>query len=238
MGSTLDSRFLSLVVHDLRTPLNVIGLSLSMIEQSIPGDDPSLEEDLRIVRENTYQIERMLASLSDFNRLTQGAGRPSSTPFEPRRLLSEVVEALGSRPPAGQPPIRLELRPGCPPEVELDPILARQALLYALGNAQAAADGTPVEVVAGGSPGRWITEIRTSATPPPSLRPSPLSSDRYERLQGSAAERLGLDLAITARVTELLGGSARLDVTEGRGTAIVLDWPVKLRPIAAESHDS
>src|SRR5581483_116814 len=40
------------IVHDLRTPLNVIGLSLRMIEQAMPRDDPDLEEDLRFVEEN------------------------------------------------------------------------------------------------------------------------------------------------------------------------------------------
>ena len=35
-GSLADERFFRLVVHDLRTPLNVISLSLSMIKQAVP----------------------------------------------------------------------------------------------------------------------------------------------------------------------------------------------------------
>jgi hypothetical protein len=37
-----------------------------------------------------------------------------------------------------------------------------------------------------------------------------------------------MDLAIAAKVSELFGGSARLDVVEGQGSTIVLDWPARV----------
>ena len=40
--------------------------------------------------------------------------------------------------------------------------------------------------------------------------------------------RKGMDLAIAARVSELFGGTARLKAVQGQGTAIVLDWPVRI----------
>ncbi len=50
----------------------------------------------------------------------------------------------------------------------------------------------------------------------------------FERLCGTAAERRGMDLAIAARVSELFGGTARLEAVEQKGTTILLDWPVRL----------
>jgi hypothetical protein len=60
----------------------------------------------------------------------------------------------------------------------------------------------------------------------------------FERLKGDMAqgyanldwiaERRGLDLAIAARVSEMFGGTARLDAVEDRGTTVVLDWPTRL----------
>jgi signal transduction histidine kinase len=217
------------IVHDLRTPLNVIGLSLRMIEQGIPRNDPELAEDLRFVEENFRQIERMLAQLSDYFRLYEVASPVSPSAFSPRRLLSELVEARVERPGARPIEVRLDVDPSCPPEAELDPARARTALLYALSNAAAAADGSGrILVSARGGPGRWITEIAVDDPPPPSVRPVSLRPDQFERLCGTAAERRGMDLAIAARVSELFGGAARLDVAEGRGTAIVLDWPTRL----------
>jgi signal transduction histidine kinase len=218
------------IVHDLRTPLNVIGLSLRMIEQAVPRNDPELEEDLRFVNENFKQIERMLAQLSDYFRLYEVAAPGPLAEFSPSRLLSELVEDRVERPGARPVSLRLDVDPSCPPEAELNQVRARMALLYALTNAAAAADGSgTVRVSARGGPDRWITEIAVDHPPPPSVRPVALRGDQFERLCGTAPERRGMDLAIAARVSELFGGSARLDVAEGRGTTIVLDWPTRLR---------
>ena len=50
-----ESRFFPLIVHDLRTPLNVIGLSLRMIEQALPKGNSDVEEDLRFVLEEEFR---------------------------------------------------------------------------------------------------------------------------------------------------------------------------------------
>jgi hypothetical protein len=55
-----------------------------------------------------------------------------------------------------------------------------------------------------------------------------LGPSSFERLCGFAAERRGMDLAIAAKVSELFGGSARLELTASRGTVVVLDWPERL----------
>ncbi len=64
--------------------------------------------------------------------------------------------------------------------------------------------------------------------PPTTVSSMDIRPDKFERLAGSAAERRGLDLAIAARVSELFGGSARLEVEPGRRSTIVLDWPQRI----------
>jgi signal transduction histidine kinase len=85
------TQFLSLIVHDLRTPLNVIGLSLRMVGQALPKGDPELEEDLRFIEENLRQIERMLTLLSDYFRLFDPANPLGPTPFSPWRMVDVVL---------------------------------------------------------------------------------------------------------------------------------------------------
>jgi signal transduction histidine kinase len=225
MDMPLNPRFLSLVVHDLRTPLNVIGLSLRMIDQAVPHDDAELDEDLRIIRENVAQMDRMLSYLGDYCRLIADPARREAVRFDPRRLLDEVAEALTSRLPAGASRIQQAVEEGCPPDVELDPVRSRLALQHVLNNAIAAADGRPVRVTLGGSPDRLVVEVHVDRPVRASVRPTELRPDSYERLTGTADDRLGLDLAIAARVTELFGGTARLEVEPERGTTVVLDWP-------------
>jgi signal transduction histidine kinase len=226
--SPIDSRFSSLVVHDLRTPLNVIGLSIRMIEHALPREDPEIEEDLRFIEENIRQIERMLSQLSDYARLLEGGLELSISEFDPRRMVDELLENRVPRPGANLSPVRLDVQKSCPPEAALDQARARMAIEYALINANAAAQESPIRLTLRGDPDRWIVEVSVDRPPPSSVTSVQLRSQVFERLCGSAAERRGMDLAIAARITELFGGSARLEVVDGRGTTLILDWPARI----------
>jgi signal transduction histidine kinase len=223
-----DGRFLALVIHDLRTPLNVISLSMRMIDQAVPKGDPELDEDLRHVEENFKQIEQMLSQMSDYYRLYEGDVRLSISEFSPRRFISELLEECARKASQKAPTVRLEVRDSCPAEVSFDQKRAWTAIQYALANASAAIKGGAVVLTLSGASDRWIIEVRTDQPPPVSVHSTELRPTIFERLCGSAAERRGMDLAIVARVTQLFGGTARLDVLPGGGTAIVLDWPARV----------
>ncbi|MDR3633495.1 MAG: histidine kinase dimerization/phospho-acceptor domain-containing protein, partial [Isosphaeraceae bacterium] len=169
-----DARFFSLVIHDLRTPLNVIGLSLRMIGQAVPKGDPELDEDLRFVEENFKQIERMLAQLSDYFRLSEAEDPLYITEFSPEILLGELLENRALKPGPKGPSLRLDVQATCPRAVALDQSRARLALQHALANALAAAgDGTLVTTLRG-QPGRWIIEIATDRPAPSTVQPTVL----------------------------------------------------------------
>jgi len=227
-GLPKDSRFFPLIVHDLRTPLNVIGLSLRMIDQALPRGNAELEEDFRFVEENFKQIERMLSQLSDYCRLFEPEFSVAAAEFSPERLLAEVVEARAQKAGSKAIPVQVEVQPTCPAGVDLDPIRARLAIQYVLGNAIAAANGAGVRVRLRGEPDRCIAEFGIDLPPPPSVKSTELKPHLFERLCGTAAERRGMDLAIAARVSEMFGGTARLEVVENQGTTVLLDWPVRL----------
>src|SRR4051812_45399660 len=146
MDNPLNPRFLSLVVHDLRTPLNVIGLSLHIIERTISPDHSDVVEDLRAIRENIVQMERMLAYLADYCRLIAEPTRPAAAAFNPGTMLEELIGAVARRSTPGASPVQLEIGAGCPPAVELDERMARMAIQYALTNATNSAGGKPVQV--------------------------------------------------------------------------------------------
>jgi signal transduction histidine kinase len=225
---SIDPRFLALIIHDLRTPLNVIGLTIRAIMQTVPQRSAELDEDLMFLRENASQIEKMLAQLGDYCRLIEGELQVSTVAFDPRRFLSDFLEVHRSKSSAEASPVRLELAESCPAEVALDPNRVQLALQHSLANAVNAAASTPVRLRSSGGPDRWVIELIVDKPPPLTVGSMPLRPDHFERLAGSAAERRGLDLAIAARVSELFGGSARLVAEPDRRTAVVLDWPSRL----------
>ena len=226
----IDPRFLALTVHDLRTPLNVIGLTIRAISQSVPEKTPDFEEDLVFLQENARQIERMLAQLGDYCRLLENESPPQGVEFDMCRFLRDFVEDRGSRQGASGPPVVLELGRTCPREVSLDPNRTRMALQHALANASTAAGTSPVRLELMGEGDRVRIEISVDRPPPSTVVSTALRPDLFERLAGSAAERRGLDLAITARISERFGGSARLEVDPGRRSTVVLDWPARISP--------
>jgi signal transduction histidine kinase len=232
MPLPIDIRFLSLVVHDLRTPLNAITLTLRLVDQEVPKGNAELDSDLRMLRDNIAQIERMLEHLSERCRLVDDHRTLRTEFFDPRRMLAELLEdeSLGW---GDQCTRQLSVLPGCPEAVELDPAWARVAARHALENALAAAEGGPVRVTAGGDPDRLVISVHVDRAPPASVHATSLRSDLVERLSPTPQERRALDLALAARVTELFGGDARLDLELGERSTIVLEWPTRLRTAQA-----
>lgn len=224
----IDPRFLALAVHDLRTPLNVIGLTIRAISQSAPVKNPEFDEDLTFLQDNARQIEKMLAQIGDFCRLVESTSPPSGLEFDLCRFLGDFLEDRAGRPGVEATPVQLELDGNCPREVSLDSNRTRMALQHALANAVAAAGTAPVRIRVGGGADRVRIEFVVDRPPPPTVTSISLRPDVFERLSGSAAERRGLDLAIAARISEIFGGSARLEIEPGQSSTIVLDWPARI----------
>ncbi|MEA2630741.1 MAG: hypothetical protein QOE66_960, partial [Chloroflexota bacterium] len=152
----------------------------------------------------------------------------SVSDFDPRRLVQALIENRRSRPGVRTSPVQLDIQETCPTEATLDQLRARMAIEYALNNADAAAQGEPIRLRLRGGPQRWIIEVAIDQPPPASVTSHQLEPHAFERLCGSVVERRGMDLAIAARISEMFGGTARLDAVEGRGTAIILDWPSRI----------
>ncbi len=228
MATPLTAKLLSLIVHDLRNPLNAVNLSLQVIDQEVPPGCPELQDDLGMLKENVTQLERMLRHLADYARLIEEPLTLRPLPFDPRRLLTDMVAEQSSRVPGGTASqLGLELRPGCPTEVELDQSRSHMAIHHLIANAVASAEGAPVRIVAGGGAGRLVVEAAVDRPPHPSTEPVALRPDQFERLMGTPAARVGLELGIVAHISELFGGTARLAVNRGQGTSVILEWPVR-----------
>lgn len=221
----IDVRLLAMVVHDIRNPLNVIGLTLRVIEQLPASQRAELQEDLGFLRDNAGQIEKILSVLSDLCRLGD-LGPPGPVELDPRRYIEDILAERAHRAQEKAYPASFVAGPGTPASVHADPIHVRLAFLCALTNAVAATD-RPLAVRTDGADGRWTVAIEIDRPPPSTVHGETLRAEEFERVIGSPSERRGLDLAIAAWISDLSGGTVRLDIDPGRRSAIVLDWPVK-----------
>lgn len=220
-----NPRFLEVVVHDLRTPLNVINLAFRMLDPSALSQFPALAEDLAMIHSNAQELERMLTYLVDVSRLPRADDQLAPERFDPLKLVEGVVE--DHRTHSGAAPVEIQ-SDGAPPTVQLDLGRARMAIHKSLANASAASAGKPVRILLQGGPDRCIIRFETSDPPRSSVRTHHVEPEQFQRILGTVGERRGLDLAIAGQISTLFGGEARLEATPGQGSAVVLDWPVSL----------
>lgn len=221
----LDTQLIALIVHDLRNPLNAIGMALHMIEGEIPEGAHDLRQDVAMIAESSRSLRRMLKILSDYNGLLTSDPTGSRQEFDPRRLITDTVQDLSESSEGDGARIHVEILDSAPPVAETDAGRVRLALAHALGNAVEAAHGAEVRVTVSGEGGRWLTRIASESPPAETVQPGPLRFDQPHRLIGNALERRGLELAIVARVTSLIGGAAAMEVEPGLRSSLVLDWP-------------
>jgi signal transduction histidine kinase len=221
----IDNHLLAMIVHDVRNPLNVINLTLRVIEQLPPHQRREIQEDLDFLRDNAGQIEKILALLGDLCRLGD-VGQSGSVEVDPRRFVEEIIEERGYKTKDKGYPVRFITAADTPERVWVDPILGRLAILSALTNASSATDG-PLEIRLSGGEDCWSIVIEVDKPPPSTVVSGDMSPYKFERILGIAAERRGLDLAIASWISVRFGGVLRVEVVPGKRSSIVLDWPLR-----------
>jgi signal transduction histidine kinase len=234
----IDPKLLGTIVHDLRNPLNVIQLSTRMIDQMRAMEGANLDEDLAILRQNTQQLELMLQLLGDYCRQYETQSLLNSMRFGTQRLVLDVIELQRELLLNGQHNrvIESEIRPNTPESLDLDLSRARLALGMVLRNALSASSTARARIIVEGDQD-WVTfRVRIEEPPKGPAHSADLRADAFERLLPVAAERRALDLAIAARVSELFGGTARMEFEDANSSSIVLRWPVSLSPRAIVSE--
>jgi signal transduction histidine kinase len=133
-GGSVTKEALAVVTHDLRNPLNVISVGASLLDRG--EQSPAERSDiLRIIRNATDRMERLLSDLLTVTSLEEGR----ALPMQPARmdfasLLSEVREAFAG--PAQTQGRQLECRlPAAVPPVHADRDRIHQVLANLVGNA-------------------------------------------------------------------------------------------------------
>jgi signal transduction histidine kinase/AmiR/NasT family two-component response regulator len=234
----LKSKFLSMVSHELRSPLNTIIL-LSHLLTTEPEDSRSEEKrhhDLEIIRQSGTALLHMINNLLDLAKLEAGQSQVSSETFPLRAFLEETLEIVA--PQAENKGLALELRvdAGLGEFATLDREKVRQVLLNLLSNAiKFTAEGN-VSLEAGLSAPRSsiVLTVRDSGTGIPPEKLSLIFEPFRQAVAGEDANKgSGLGLSIVRDLVTLMGGEITVDTSPGRGSAFRVTLPrAEARPAA------
>ncbi|HEY0872680.1 MAG TPA: PAS domain S-box protein [Vicinamibacterales bacterium] len=205
------NEFLAWLSHELRNPLNVISVNLSLIQQAGLESEQAARALPRLVRQ-VRLIGRLLDDLLDVTRISKGKIR-----LQPERVaLGELVQAIGEdhRETFDHHGIRFEIRvPKEPVHAEVDSARIAQIVGNLLQNA---AKFTPSKghvslMLIRAAEDQAIIEVRDDGA---GIRPEllgrlfePLVQD--ERMIARSQGGLGLGLALVKGLVELHGGTVR-----------------------------
>jgi signal transduction histidine kinase len=220
------TRFLAAASHDLRQPLQALGLFVAtLVQRSLPDD---IKDIVGKIEGSLEALEQLLDGLLDISRLDAGAIEAHSVAFPLQSLFDRM--ALEFEPLAARKGLSLRLV-RTRATVRSDPALLERILRNLLSNAiRYTRSGGVVVGCRRHAKDLWI-EVWDSG-------PGIAASDQKEifrefhQLGGNSGEDqqgLGLGLAIVERLTHLLGLQIELRSVVGKGSMFAIILPVAAR---------
>ena len=226
-GIRLRDEFLSVVSHELKTPLSGLQLQLeAMQRQSEPSDQKTALRLGRAVASGA-RLAALIESLLDTSRLATGRFSLSLSTFDLARAVAEVLEGLSDATAKAGCEIRLRVESpdGAPVVGTWDRVRLEQVLVNLLSNAMKYGAGKPVDVIVRSGPTEAVLEVRDGG---PGLPPEALGRvfDRFER---AASIRhyagLGLGLFLVQEIAKVHGGAASVCNLPQGGAAFTVRLP-------------
>ncbi|TNE44201.1 MAG: HAMP domain-containing protein [Deltaproteobacteria bacterium] len=212
------------ITHEIRNPLNAIGLNLELLEEDIQ-QLPNAAEGIAVLQATLDEVERLTLITEEYLRFARlPPPRLESADINP--ILSDTMEFLSSELLERNIDWELELAPSLP-LINVDVQQLRQALLNLLRNAmQAAASDT-------GRDGELFVStqllengveivIRDNG---PGI-PQEIQEEIFDPFYSTKEEGTGLGLPLTQQIIVGHGGSIVCDSENGLGTSFVMVFPM------------
>ena len=221
---------LSVVSHDLRTPLSVIAMHLRALEQLGDGAPPRARDATDAIRASVEWLQRMIQDLLDAASIDAGRMRLERHPHDAMLILMRVVEIF--EPLAAQRGLALRWEmPEHLPQVLVDEDRLLQVLANLVGNAiKFTEPGGRVTIRAAGDGDTLRIAVVDTG---PGIAPAnlPRVFDRFWHERGSAQARgTGLGLAIAKGLVEAHGGTIQARNNADGGSTFWFAIPLTTRP--------
>jgi len=222
------TRLISLVAHDLKTPLVA---SMRTLEVIASADELGASERKNLVRElvaNDRRSLELVNNLIHVSRLESGEYRPRPVQVDLARLVEGVVARL--RPVAEGSRVTVRAEPGPGVEVQADPGEIERVIYNLVANAIKHGRGAPVEVATGWTDGLAFVRVTDHGPGIPESERGRVFEPYYQpRVTIGEREVLGgstgLGLYLCRRVAETHGGTVSVSTTPGGGATLQLNLP-------------
>lgn len=234
LSAAIQSRdeFLSIASHELKTPITSLKLQLQMTKRRLPeveGDLPGIVLKLKkAIEASTIQVDRLTAlieDLLDVSRIQSGKIGFTFEPFSVSEVVHEIIERFAEQLEAAMCPVELQIDPNL--VGEWDRSRFEQVIVNLVSNCIKYAAGKPLKILAETRNGRARITIEDQGPGIPEDKQAKIF-ERFERATSSRnISGLGLGLFIVRRIVEGHSGTIRVESSEGKGTAFIIDLPIR-----------
>jgi len=221
-ANAAKSRFLAAASHDLRQPLQALGLYLEILRQKLPADDVSVMRYIDICVAN---LTGLLSNLLDLSKLDAGVIEPKPAVFPVCQALdtmlanfTEVAREKGLR--LRMVPSRLHIR--------TDPVMFERIIGNLVSNAIRYTQEGGIVLGCRHRAGRVWLEVTDTGIGIPPDKLDAIFEDFYQlnNAERSREKGSGLGLAIVRREAQLLGLEIRVSSIPNRGSTFALELPL------------
>ncbi len=215
------TNFVSLVSHELNTPLTAIIPYADMLRKGQITAEEERQEAFDVIADESVRLKALVAELLDFSRLERRTKKFALTDFDVGELVQSVVRLMRGRFPNGAPTVLA----ATPLLVHADADAVKAILVNLLDNAAKYAPGASVEVAIEKGERGVRVEVRDRG---PGLSPEGLRNvfTRFWRADDSTTASVGgfgLGLTIARSYAREMGGDLTVSARAGGGTVFMLE---------------
>jgi signal transduction histidine kinase len=224
----LKSEFLTVVSHELQTPLTAIKGALELVLDDDSGQLSRVQRRfLETIERNSTRLVGLVGDLLDLSRLEAGRVELEAQPLDTPSLVRGALAAVSNLFEARGTELRVDVPESVPP-IMGDRRRVEQILTNLLANAaKYTPGGGVVEVTAASVNGHVTLSVADNGPGVPESERD-IVFDKFYR--GRDAQRRGeagsgLGLAIVKSLVDLHGGSVRVEESAPRGARFVVELP-------------
>jgi signal transduction histidine kinase len=224
--SALRADFVSLVSHELRSPMAaVIGAARTLQERWRELTPDQRQSFLELIGDETSRLADLIGDVLDTSRIEAGTFSFTFTDVDLAELLRDVVAAAD----LAQDEVRVTADVnGALPRVRGDRVRLRQIVQNLVDNAvKYSPAGAEVRVTAGTDDGHVRVAVE-DAGPGIPVADQKLIFEKFGRatVEGGTKPGTGLGLFIARSIAEAHGGSLEVDSTPAEGSVFTLELPL------------